>query len=64
MWFEPDRACARIDGPLPLPADGPLTTRVRQLTQTVADGLAKGIAAHPEDWHMLQKVFTATDVRA
>jgi KDO2-lipid IV(A) lauroyltransferase len=64
MWFEPDRACAKLDGPVPLPPDGPLTTRVRQLTQTVADGLAKGIAAHPEDWHMLQRVFTVTNVRA
>ena len=58
LWFESDRACARLDGPVPVPADGPLDARVRQLTQTVADGLAKGIAAHPEDWHMLQRMWT------
>jgi lauroyl/myristoyl acyltransferase len=58
LWFESDRACARLDGPVPVPADGPLDGRVRQLTQTVADGLAKGIAAHPEDWHMLQRMWT------
>ncbi len=33
--------------------------RVRALTQGVADALGAGIAEHPEDWHMLQPVFTA-----
>ncbi len=33
--------------------------RVRVLTQGVADALGAGIAEHPEDWHMLQPVFTA-----
>jgi KDO2-lipid IV(A) lauroyltransferase len=59
LWFEPDRACARLDGPVAAPVEGPLDARVRQLTQTVADGLAKGIAAHPEDWHMLQRMWVA-----
>jgi KDO2-lipid IV(A) lauroyltransferase len=31
--------------------------RVRQLTQQVADRLAAGIARHPEDWHMLQRMW-------
>jgi lauroyl/myristoyl acyltransferase len=60
LWFEGDRTRARIDGPLPVPVDGPLDVRVRRLTQQVADGLAKGIAAHPEDWHMLQRVWTSS----
>jgi KDO2-lipid IV(A) lauroyltransferase len=59
MWFESDAACARIDGPIPLPQGGPLDVRVRELTQRVADGLADGIAAHPEDWHMLQRLWVA-----
>jgi hypothetical protein len=29
------------------------------MTQEVADCLSAGIAAHPEDWHMLQRVFEA-----
>jgi KDO2-lipid IV(A) lauroyltransferase len=33
--------------------------RVAAMTQQVADGLSAGIAAHPEDWHMLQRVFEA-----
>ncbi|KQX66749.1 phosphatidylinositol mannoside acyltransferase [Angustibacter sp. Root456] len=32
---------------------------VTALTQRCADHLAEVIAAHPEDWHMLQKVFVA-----
>jgi len=33
--------------------------RVAAMTQACADVLAAGIDAHPEDWHMLQKVFVA-----
>ena len=29
------------------------------MTQACADSLAAGIAAHPEDWHMLQRVFVS-----
>ncbi len=29
----------------------------KQMTQDCADAFATGIAAHPEDWHMLQRIF-------
>jgi KDO2-lipid IV(A) lauroyltransferase len=29
------------------------------MTQALADVFAGGIAAHPEDWHMLQRLWTA-----
>lgn len=32
---------------------------VRAMTQAVADVFSSGIRAHPQDWHMLQKVFVA-----
>ncbi|MFJ8580726.1 phosphatidylinositol mannoside acyltransferase [Micromonospora sp. NPDC093277] len=59
MWYEPDRACAALDGPLELPdpSSGSLEFRVRVLTQRIADGLAAGIARHPQDWHMLQRMW-------
>ncbi|MEH1099055.1 phosphatidylinositol mannoside acyltransferase [Micromonospora sp. CPCC 205561] len=59
MWYEPGAARASIEGPLPLPGPdtGPLDRRVRSLTQRIADGLAAGIARHPEDWHMLQRMW-------
>jgi KDO2-lipid IV(A) lauroyltransferase len=59
MWYEPDAPAGRLDGPLPLPVDGALDVRVRALTQTVADRLAAGIAEHPQDWHMLQRLWLA-----
>ncbi|MBQ1024262.1 phosphatidylinositol mannoside acyltransferase [Micromonospora sp. C95] len=59
MWYEPDAACASLAGPLPVPGPeaGTLDVRVRSLTQLIADGLAAGIARHPEDWHMLQRMW-------
>jgi KDO2-lipid IV(A) lauroyltransferase len=47
-----------------LPAVEPPTTgdrdeRIRVTTQAVADALARGIAEHPADWHMLQRVWLA-----
>ncbi|MGY4911334.1 phosphatidylinositol mannoside acyltransferase [Micromonospora aurantiaca (nom. illeg.)] len=59
MWYETDAACASIDGPLPLPDpdSAPLDERVRAVTQRIADGLAAGIARHPQDWHMLQRMW-------
>lgn len=56
MWYE-DVPAGEVIGPLPVPQDGPLDQRVRELTQRVADELGKGIAAHPLDWHMLQKLW-------
>ncbi|MEU8312392.1 MULTISPECIES: phosphatidylinositol mannoside acyltransferase [unclassified Micromonospora] len=59
MWYEPDTACASLEGPLPLPDpdSAPLDARVRAVTQRIADGLAAGIARHPQDWHMLQRMW-------
>jgi len=59
MWYEPDAAWGRLSGPLALPPPdaGPLTERIRLVTQELADRFAAGIARHPEDWHMLQRVW-------
>ncbi|WP_433532500.1 phosphatidylinositol mannoside acyltransferase [Micromonospora sp. CA-263727] len=59
MWYEPDAPCAALDGPLPVPGpgEGTMETRVRSLTQLIADRLAAGIARHPQDWHMLQRMW-------
>lgn len=45
----------------PISTDGVGTGRaaVAALTQQCADHLAEVIAEHPEDWHMLQRVFAA-----
>lgn len=41
------------------PVDGDRVERIRVATQGVADALSEAIRAHPEDWHMLQRLFLA-----
>jgi len=57
MWYERDAPVGQLHGPLPVPQAGRLAERVRVLTQTLADHFAAGIARHPEDWHMLQRMW-------
>ncbi|GEK19927.1 lipid A biosynthesis lauroyl acyltransferase [Cellulomonas xylanilytica] len=40
-----------------MPADVPRADRVRAMTQAWVDEFAAGVRQHPQDWHMLQKVF-------
>jgi KDO2-lipid IV(A) lauroyltransferase len=41
------------------PTTGDRTERIAEMTQAVADALAVGIAEHPSDWHMLQRLWLA-----
>jgi lauroyl/myristoyl acyltransferase len=41
------------------PAHGDRAERIAAATQAVADALAEGIRSHPEDWHMLQRLWLA-----
>jgi phosphatidylinositol dimannoside acyltransferase len=41
------------------PTTGERDERIRVTTQAVADALAGGIAEHPSDWHMLQRLWLA-----
>ena len=47
----------RVQPPIPVPAEGTTKERVQVVTQRWVDDLAGDIRAHPQDWHMLQKVF-------
>lgn len=44
---------------VPRPEGGTRSELVAAMTQACADSLAAGVAAHPQDWHMLQRVFAA-----
>ncbi|MEV6493812.1 phosphatidylinositol mannoside acyltransferase [Actinoplanes sp. NPDC051633] len=58
IWFTADRAeceIRRIE--LPAQEEGPLDVRVKLVTQRLADAYEIGIARHPQDWHMLQKLW-------
>jgi lauroyl/myristoyl acyltransferase len=58
MWFTPERAMGRLRRiDLPDESEGTLAERVKVVTQRLADSFAIGIAEHPQDWHMLQKLW-------
>lgn len=54
-WGQVIRFHPRVE----VPAVGDRAAKVAAMTQAVADALSEGIREHPEDWHMLQRVFTA-----
>jgi len=50
---------ARIHPPVEVPRSGSRTEKTSSMTQALADAFAVGIAEHPEDWHMLQRLWLA-----
>ena len=44
---------------IPVPEEGTRSEKTHAMTQAVARVFEEGIRAHPEDWHMLQRVFVA-----
>ncbi|MGB3675852.1 MAG: hypothetical protein WA988_15575, partial [Candidatus Nanopelagicales bacterium] len=69
LWYEGPNACAEIHPPVTVPTGAPVgddarnqpgyADAVSNMTQQVADAFAKGIAEHPTDWHMMQKLWLA-----
>ncbi len=58
-WFEGDDWGAHIYDEIPVPASGTRAEKVAEMSQQLARVFEKVIAEHPQDWHMLQRVFTA-----
>ena len=50
---------AHIYDEVPVPPEGTRKEKVAAMTQQMAGLFESGIREHPEDWHMLQKVFVA-----
>lgn len=59
LWFEGTVMRGRVHPPVEVPATGSRAEKSAAMTQAMADGFAVGIAEHPEDWHMLQRLWTA-----
>jgi phosphatidylinositol dimannoside acyltransferase len=59
LWFEDDGWGLRVGAEIPVPADGSRKERIAAMTQQLARFFQDGISEHPQDWHMLQRVFTA-----
>ncbi|MCJ1679521.1 phosphatidylinositol mannoside acyltransferase [Streptomyces sp. APSN-46.1] len=47
----------RIHPAVPVPRDGTRIEKTAVMTQAMADVFARGIAEHPQDWHMLQRLW-------
>jgi lauroyl/myristoyl acyltransferase len=63
LWYEgtePEhRLVIRFHAPVKPPDTARSADRIAALTQALADKLGNAIAAHPQDWHMLQPLFLA-----
>ena len=60
LWYSGyARMTIRVLPEIPVPESGTRTEKVAVMAQQLADAYAEGIAAHPEDWHMMQKFFLA-----
>jgi KDO2-lipid IV(A) lauroyltransferase len=60
LWFDDSPVMkGRVLPPVEAPAEGTHREKAAAMTQAVADGFAAGIAEHPEDWHMLQRLWSA-----
>ncbi|MEU3187427.1 phosphatidylinositol mannoside acyltransferase [Streptomyces sp. NPDC006923] len=60
LWYDdsPVMRC-RVHPPVDVPGTGSRAEKTSVMAQAVADVFATGIAEHPEDWHMLQRLWLA-----
>lgn len=60
LWFDSATTMrGRVHPPIEVPGTGTREEKAAAMTQAMADAFAAGIAEHPEDWHMLQKLWSA-----
>jgi phosphatidylinositol dimannoside acyltransferase len=57
LWYEGREWGVRVHEEIRVPDEGERQDKVKAMTQSLAHVFADGIAAHPEDWHMLQRVW-------
>ncbi|MFE2069396.1 phosphatidylinositol mannoside acyltransferase [Streptomyces sp. NPDC059467] len=60
LWYDDTPVMkGRVHAPIEVPESGDRTSKTSVMTQALADAFATGIADHPEDWHMLQRLWLA-----
>ncbi|MGW7053739.1 phosphatidylinositol mannoside acyltransferase [Streptomyces sp. NPDC054887] len=58
LWYDDSPVMrVRIHPPVDVPETGTRAEKTSVMTQALADAFATGIAEHPEDWHMLQRLW-------
>ncbi|MDI3408728.1 phosphatidylinositol mannoside acyltransferase [Streptomyces cavernicola] len=60
LWYDESAVMkGRVHPPVDVPETGTRDEKTSVMTQALADAFATGIADHPEDWHMLQRLWLA-----
>jgi KDO2-lipid IV(A) lauroyltransferase len=59
LWFEGDHWGVHVAEEIRVPEHGSRREQTAAMMQEVAAAFETGIRAHPQDWHMLQPVFSA-----
>lgn len=60
LWYDDSPVMqGRVHPPIDVPETGTRAEKTSVMTQALADAFATGIADHPEDWHMLQRLWLA-----
>jgi KDO2-lipid IV(A) lauroyltransferase len=57
LWYDDKILRARIHPAVGVPSQGNTREKLSAMTQAMADEFAHGIAAHPQDWHMMQRLW-------
>jgi lauroyl/myristoyl acyltransferase len=58
LWYDDSPVMrGRVHPPVDVPETGTRAEKTSVMTQALADAFATGIADHPEDWHMLQRLW-------
>ncbi|OSZ59998.1 phosphatidylinositol mannoside acyltransferase [Streptomyces pharetrae CZA14] len=58
LWYDDSPVMrGRVHPPIEVPETGTRAEKTSVMTQALADAFAQGIADHPEDWHMLQRLW-------
>ena len=48
---------------VPMPTHGSESEKIAAIIQSSADLFGKGIADHPQDWHMMQRIWVDGDFK-
>jgi KDO2-lipid IV(A) lauroyltransferase len=57
LWYDGPVMRGRVGAALAAPGPGTRSEQVAEITQSMADAFAQNIGAHPEDWHMMQRLW-------
>ncbi|MFJ3808234.1 phosphatidylinositol mannoside acyltransferase [Streptomyces sp. NPDC090073] len=60
LWYDDSPVMkGQVHPPIEVPESGTRAEKTSVMTQALANAFATGIADHPEDWHMLQRLWLA-----